>query len=134
MTFNFTPEYYSGSDVGIVDNDQADVSAIETTFGYDWQGVKNTAPTGDNLFWSPGADTTILAAINNSKSSLFIENEEMSDVPVVNALVAAEKRGVNVEVVMTESSDWDANFAILRAAGVGVRITLPMHHFISMPR
>ncbi len=122
MTFNLTPEYYSADrDFGVIDNDQTDVSAIELTFGYDWQGIKNTAPAGANLFWSPGADTTILAAINNSKTSLCIENEEMSDIPVVNALVAAEKRGVNVEVVMTESSEWDTNFAILRAAGIGVR-------------
>jgi hypothetical protein len=46
----------------------------------------------------------------------------MSDSAVVNALAAAARRGVNVEVVMTESSEWDANFAILRAAGVGIRI------------
>jgi len=122
MTFNFTPEYYSTSrDFGIVDNDPADISVIETTFGHDWQGIKITAPMGDDLFWSPGADATILVAINNSKSSLYVENEEMSDTAVVNALVTAEKRGVNVEVVMTEQSEWDANFTILRSAGIGVR-------------
>jgi len=122
MTFNLTPEYYSTSrDFGIIDNDQTDVSAIETTFGYDWQNTKNTAPAGDDLFWSPGAEATILATIDNSKTSLYVENEEMSDSAVVNALAAAAKRGVSVEVVMTESSEWDANFAILRAAGVGIR-------------
>jgi len=122
MTFNLTPEYYSTSrDFGIIDNDQTDVSAIETTFGYDWQGTQNNSPAGDDLFWSPGAEATILAAIDNSKTSLYVENEEMSDSAVVNALAATAKRGVNVEVVMTESSEWDANFAILRAAGVGIR-------------
>ncbi len=70
---------------------------------------------------SPGADTELLAMINSSRESLCIENEEMSDTPVVNALISAAKRGVNVEIVMTWSSDWSANFTKLAAAGVEIR-------------
>jgi phosphatidylserine/phosphatidylglycerophosphate/cardiolipin synthase-like enzyme len=122
MTFNLTSQYYSTSrDFGVVDKDQADVSAIEATFDDDWQSIKDTASQGDDLVWSPGADTVVLSMINNSRKSLYIENEEMSDTPVVDALIAAAQRGVTVEVVMTDSSDWTANFTKLKAAGVGVR-------------
>jgi phosphatidylserine/phosphatidylglycerophosphate/cardiolipin synthase-like enzyme len=122
MTFNLTSQYYSTSrDFGVVDKDQADVSAIEDVFNDDWQGTRDTASQGDDLVWSPGADTIILSMINNSRKSLYIENEEMSDASVVDALIAATKRGVTVEVVMTDSSDWNANFTRLKAAGAGVR-------------
>ena len=53
MTFNLTSQYYSTSrDFGVVDKDQADVSAIEATFNDDWQGIKDTASQGDDLVWS----------------------------------------------------------------------------------
>ena len=122
MTFNLTPQYYSADrDFGIVDQDQNDVIAIEAAFNDDWQGIKDTAAGGDDLVWSPGADTAILSIINNSRQSLFIENEEMSDTAVVNALISAAQRGVIVEVVMTYSSDWTDNFKKLAEAGVGIR-------------
>jgi len=122
MTFNLTPQYYSTDrDFGIVDKDPADIAAIEAAFNDDWQDKKDTAASGDDLIWSPGADTELLAMINSSRKSLCIENEEMSDTPVVNALISAVKRGVNVEIVMTYSSDWSANFTKLAAAGVKIR-------------
>ncbi len=122
MTFNLTPQYYiTDRDFGVVDKDQKDVTAIEAVFNDDWQGIGDTPALGDDLVWSPGADTIILAMINNSRKSLYIENEEMSDTPVVNALIAAAQRGVKVELVMTYSSDWSANFTALAAAGVGIR-------------
>jgi len=122
MTFNLTSRYYTTSrDFGVVDKDQTDVTAIEATFNDDWQGTKDVASQGDDLVWSPGADAVVLLMINNSRETLYIENEEMSDTPVVNALIAAAQRGVKVEVVMADSSDWTAHFKQLAAAGVGIR-------------
>lgn len=122
MTFNLTPQYYSTDrDFGIVDKDPEDIAAVETAFNDDWQDKKDTAAPGDDLVWSPGADTELLAMINNTRSSLCIENEEMSDTPVVNALISAAKRGVKVEIVMTYFSNWSASFTKLAAAGVAIR-------------
>jgi len=121
MTFNLTPQYYGADrDFGVIDEDQKDVAAIETAFYDDWQGTKNTTSAGDDLVWSPGADTEILSMINNSRKSLYIENEEMSDTAVINALIAAARRGVIIELVMTYSSDWTVNFTKLVAEGVGI--------------
>lgn len=122
MTFNFTPQYYSADrDFGIIDNDQSDISAIEATFNDDWQSAKDKPSQADNLVWSPGADTTILALINNSHKSLFIENEEMADSAIENAMIAASQRGVSVEVVMTYSSQWANDFKKLVTGGVKIR-------------
>lgn len=122
MTFNVTPQYYTtGRDFGITDTDAKDVDAIETAFTSDWQDQKTTAPNGDDLLWSPGSETATIALINQAKNSLEIYNEEMADSKVVSAIADAAKRGVNVEVVMTDSSEWHKNFNTLQAAGVHIR-------------
>jgi phosphatidylserine/phosphatidylglycerophosphate/cardiolipin synthase-like enzyme len=50
----------------------------------------------------------------------MIENEEMSDGDVVGALNAAATRGVDVEVIMTNSKSWAAEFSSLSISGVHV--------------
>lgn len=121
MTFNLTPRYYATSrDFGIIDRDANDVAAIETTFGDDWQAREDTAPTGDDLLWSPGSEAATVDLINSAKSNLKIYNEEMADRQVVSALGAAALRGVRVQVVMTDDSSWHANFAKLKADGVQI--------------
>ncbi len=68
MTFNLTPQYYNADrDFGVVDRDQNDVTAIEAGFNDDWQGIKDTAAAGDDLVWSPGAESAVLSIINNSR-------------------------------------------------------------------
>jgi phosphatidylserine/phosphatidylglycerophosphate/cardiolipin synthase-like enzyme len=122
MTFNLAPQYYSTDrDFGVVDKDPDDVTAIEAAFNDDWHDQKDTAAPGDDLVWSPGADTELFAIINSNRKNLYIENEEMSDTPVINALISAAKRGVSVEIVITYSSDWSANFTKLAVAGVEIR-------------
>jgi phosphatidylserine/phosphatidylglycerophosphate/cardiolipin synthase-like enzyme len=123
MTYNFTPQYYATSrDFGITDTDSKDIGAIESTFNADWQAQKITAPSGDDLLWSPGSETAMIELINQANASLKIYNEEMADGKIVSALDAAAKRGVNVQVVMTDSSEWHANFRKLTGAGVQVRV------------
>ena len=45
----------------------------------------------------------------------------MADDAVTNALLAAARRGVKVEVVMTRQSDWYGAFSALARGGVSVR-------------
>ncbi len=121
MTFNLTPQYYSTSrDFGVTDTDAHDVAAIETAFSDDWQDQKTAAPAGDDLVWSPDSEFATLSLINNAKTSINIYNEEMADSKVVSALGAAAMRGVQVRVVMTDSSEWHSNFTKLKADGVQV--------------
>lgn len=63
--------------------------------------------------------------IDSAQHSLLVENEEMDDPDVLNALASAAQRGVEVDVVMTYSSSWADAFDDLTRAGVHVRTYSP---------
>jgi cardiolipin synthase len=125
MTFNLTPRYYATSrDFGVFDRQRPDVDSIEATFDSDWDGggsTKSSDGTGD-LLWSPGAEPRLLALIEGAHHSLQIENEEMDDSTITDALCAAAKRGVNIEVTMTYQPEWRAAFEWLDACGARVHV------------
>ena len=122
MTFNLQSKYYAtGRDFGVDDSDPADVAAIEKTFSADWEGDSISAPQGDDLVWSPGSEDEMIYLIDSATSTLKIYNEEMDDTDITNALVAAAKRGVHVQIDMTYATNWKPAFIMLENAGVDVR-------------
>jgi phosphatidylserine/phosphatidylglycerophosphate/cardiolipin synthase-like enzyme len=122
MTGNLTAQYYATArDFSLVDTKKKDVAAIETTFNLDWANTKGTAPVGSDLVWSPGAQDDLVALIESARHTLRVENEEMKAPAIVAALVAAAKRGVDVEITMTRDPDWAGAFNDLKAAGAHVR-------------
>jgi len=123
MTLNLTSQYYSTSrDFAVIENDPNDIAAIEATFNADFQNSSITPATGDDLGWSPNnSQTAMLAVINAAQHTLLVENEEMSDTNIINALLAAAQRGVLVQVAMTNTSnEYASEFGQLVAAGVEV--------------
>jgi len=120
MTLNLTSEYYATS------RDFADVGAIRAVFGDDFAGAPSSPePAGSDLIWSPGADERLVGIIGSARHTLYVENEEMSEYTIVDALAAAARRGVDVEVVMTYQSSWRSDFDKLAEAGVHVRTFSP---------
>jgi phospholipase D-like protein len=120
MTLNLTSQYYSTSrDFAVIENDPNDVAAIETTFNADFTNTAITPPDGDELVWSPtNSQSSLLAIINGAQHSLLVENEEMSDTNIVNALVSAATRGVLVQIAMTnDDNDYSSEFNKIVAAG-----------------
>jgi cardiolipin synthase len=124
MTGNLTAGYYGDTrDFTVLDGEPADVAAIETVFGDDVSGQPiGPGPPGDDLVWSPGATGALLGVIDGATSTLLVENEEMDSTVVEQALEQAASRGVRVDVVMTEDSEWDAALGSLEAAGVHVAL------------
>jgi cardiolipin synthase A/B len=124
MTLNLTSRYYNDTrDFAVIDTSPNDVAAIETVFNNDFaNGATNfSTPYGDDLIWSPtNSQTALLALIASAKVSLNVENEEMGDTAIVNALVAAAKNGVQVQVTMTSDGSYNSEFTTLKAAGVKV--------------
>src|ERR1700691_1955738 len=120
MTLNLTSQYYSTSrDFAVIENDPNDVAAIEQTFNADFQNSTITPPDGDDLVWSPtNSQTALLALIDNAQHTLLVENEEMSDTAIVNALVSAASRGVLVQIAMTnDDNDYSSEFNKIVEAG-----------------
>jgi cardiolipin synthase A/B len=123
MTGNLTSQFYSTSrDFAVVDSNQIDVNAIEKVFNADFAHTAITPTDGDNLVWSPtDSQTQMLDVINSATATLQVENEEMGLAAVTTALENAAKRGVNVEVIMTNTADeYATEFDALKTAGVHV--------------
>jgi phosphatidylserine/phosphatidylglycerophosphate/cardiolipin synthase-like enzyme len=122
MTLNLTSQYYATSrDFAVIESNPNDIAAIEATFNSDFRSSAITPPNGDDLIWSPtNSLTSLLGMIDSAKSTLEIENEEMGDAQIVSALEGAAKKGVQVEVAMTNSGDYTTQFNALKAAGVKV--------------
>ncbi|MGW7007406.1 phospholipase D-like domain-containing protein [Streptomyces sp. NPDC054933] len=123
MSGNMTSKYYAADrNYSVTDTDGADVSAIEKVFNADYAHKSITPGDGDHLVWSPtDSQSQLLALINGAKANLYVENQEMGDTDVVNALTAAAHRGVKAEVVMSNTGNtYASEFNTLKAAGVKV--------------
>ncbi|MGL6236221.1 MAG: phospholipase D-like domain-containing protein [Segniliparus sp.] len=117
-------DYKTTRDFVVMDTNKNDVAAIQDVFNHDFAGTgdkKYTPPTGDNLTWSPTtAKGNTIALIDGAKHTLNIENEEMASPDVVDHLVQAAQRGVDVHVTMTNNPSYYANLDKLTEAGVQV--------------
>jgi cardiolipin synthase len=120
MSLNLTSRYYPTTrDVAVLDRSPADVAAIEQVFGADFAGHGVGTPAAADLVWSPRQSSAdLLSLIAGARQSIWVESEELSDPPMIAALVAAARRGVAVHVAMTYQKDWAAGFdAVVRAGG-----------------
>ncbi|MBS2553521.1 hypothetical protein KGQ19_42375 [Catenulispora sp. NL8] len=122
LSGNLTSKYYStGRDYGVTDTDANDVSAIEAVFNADFNGTSITPSDGDNLLWSPtDSQSRLLSVINGATTTLDIEQEELSDAPLVNAVVAKAEAGVTVRVVVEDPSSWTSAIDKIKNAGGSV--------------
>ena len=121
-TGNFVAsDYASTRDFWVRDTQPGDVAAVVATFDDDFAGGTTTHQAG-GLVWSPGSTGTLVALIGTARHSLLVENEEMDSAAIESALVTAAHRGVDVEVAMTEDSQWTAALDQLATAGVHVRL------------
>jgi cardiolipin synthase A/B len=106
MTCNLTRSGLGGStqatnrEYGVVDTDPADVAEVAAIFQADWD---HTTPrlADPNLVVSPvNARAKLLDLLGSAHRSLALEDEEMLDPQSEDALLAAARRGVVVNVVL----------------------------------
>jgi cardiolipin synthase len=110
MTSNFTLSALGVSrstenrEYGIIDHNQQDVQSVIDIFNADWNRT-NVQLNDPNLVVSPiNSRQDFAALINSAHKSLQIEAEEMQDSDIEQDLVNAEKRGVQVQVILPSSS------------------------------
>ena len=131
LTANLSKAALGGSKNGtnreylLEDNEATDVQEATTIFTADWNRA-TPALSDPNLIVSPiNSRIKLLALIDSAQSSLQIENEEMQDTQLENALTQAARRGVSIQVVLpAPSGSPDSNAAgvvLLRQAGISVR-------------
>jgi cardiolipin synthase A/B len=127
MSLNWTSRYYANTrDVAVIDRTPSDVAAMQATFNADFDGTRIDPASGADLVWSPTTSLPdLLALIQGATRELFVENEEMANPSITSALIDAARRGVNVQICMTDSSSWSSAFAELAAAGVHLRVYSP---------
>jgi cardiolipin synthase A/B len=122
-TGNFVPSDYSSTrDFWVADTQPSDVTAIVATFNDDFDHGGTTSRQSGGLVWSPGSTTALTGLIATARHSLLVENEEMDSAPIEDSLISAARRGVVVDLVMTEDPDWTA--ALDRLAGAGIHVRL----------
>jgi phosphatidylserine/phosphatidylglycerophosphate/cardiolipin synthase-like enzyme len=112
--------YSSTRDFWVEDTNPSDVAAISATFSADFAARGSSPIASGGLVWSPGSTSTLVDLIDSATSSVLVENEEMDSATIEQALSSDARRGVNVKVVLTYSSEWSSALAALERAGVHV--------------
>jgi cardiolipin synthase A/B len=143
MSLNLQSGYYSTTrDFAYVENDPADIAAIEATFSADYAagqpsggtqgasdfsytpGLGDTTSATTGLIWSPTtAQNAMVNIIANAKKTLLIENEEMASSAsyILSALeTACSTNHVTVQIAIVDQSSYEANFTALKQAGCSV--------------
>ncbi|WP_052890830.1 phospholipase D-like domain-containing protein [Thermogemmatispora carboxidivorans] len=133
MTGNFSRAALGGNrsvanrEYGIVDPWPGDVSNLSALFEADWQRTTSGSAINDaHLVISPGnARAALQGLISEAQRTVFVEEEEMRDQQIEAALVAAERRGVRVQVILpaprAENDPNAEGIATLLRGGVAVR-------------
>jgi cardiolipin synthase len=133
MTFNLNAGYYAVQRGWmVISNKPATVAGVEATFNADFRKnhrppTHGVVPKGSELVWAPGAQDRLVRLIGSARpgTTLFAEDEQLDSAAIEQALVAAAKRGVAVDLTMSYSSDWVSAFDVLVAGGVHVNLYAP---------
>jgi hypothetical protein len=133
MSGNLNAAYYSVIRGWIVVTDKpATVAGVKATFDADFKHdhrppTRGVVPEGSELVWAPGAQVPLVKLIGSARpgTTLYAEDEQLDSAAIVQALIAAAKRGVTVNLTMTNDPDWTAAFNTLVAGGVHLSLYAP---------
>lgn len=129
-TFNLAEKYFTLTrDYGIVTSDPAQVKQIVEVFEADWNHEK-WSPTGESgLLWSNNNSRKLMAGfIDAAKERLDIQHPKFVDATILDRLVEAKHRGVEVRLLCGGKhgiSDYDvldtfSSLRVLHRSGVKV--------------
>ncbi len=133
MTCNlFAPFYPIVRDYAVITHNTATASGMEATFNNDWNNTSSpptegVVPAGSELIWSPGAEPGLVDLIDSARpgTTLYAEDEQLDSPPIEQALIAAVRRGVTVNLTMTYSASYVSGFNTLAAGGVHISLYQP---------
>lgn len=111
---------------GIIDTHAQDIQAVHNIFQADWDHTSTTI-TNSNLIVSPqNSRHALTTLIQRTRTTLWIEAEELQDSEIERALIDATHRHVQVHIILPAptSGTTDSNhqgIATVETAGVSVR-------------
>ena len=122
MNQNLTASSFTTNrDFGVVTNEPATVRTAAAVFEADW--TRGAEPDPEPLVVSPtNAREELLALVQGAQRSIDVYAEVLRDPEMLDALGAAEARGVQVRIVVSPSPDFVAERERLSAAGVEIRL------------
>jgi phosphatidylserine/phosphatidylglycerophosphate/cardiolipin synthase-like enzyme len=130
MTCNlYAPYYPVVRDFAVITTNRPTVTGVQATFNADFAHTgrppaSGVAPKGSALVWSPGAERPLVRLIESaaSGSTIYAETEQLGSPAIEQALVAAVKRGVVVDLTMTYSPAYVSAMDALVAGGVHLSV------------
>jgi phosphatidylserine/phosphatidylglycerophosphate/cardiolipin synthase-like enzyme len=122
MNQNITSSAFTTNrDFGVITNDPAAVRTAAAIFAADWD--RGAEPPPAPLVVSPtNAREQLLGLVQSARRSLDVYAEVLRDPDMLEALIAAETRGVQVRIVVSPSPDFAAERQRLAAAGIDIRL------------
>ena len=125
MNLNMTETAFEGNrEFAVVTTDSLNVNQAIAIFESDWNRLPDPSP--GPLVVSPATSRSDLTdLIRSATTRIDVYAEVITDPWIMEALIAAELRGVEVRLVMSESSTeslWDEEPGTLAQHGVEVRI------------
>ena len=129
-TFNFCEKYFTLTrDYAMVTERPAEVAEIRTCFEADWDRQSFHPAPGTALLWSNrNSRSSMSVFIDTARHSLDIQHPKFVDATILERIVQASRRGVDVRVLCGGKhgiSEWDAldTFASLRVMDqLGVKV------------
>jgi cardiolipin synthase A/B len=100
-SLNWAPENLEETrDYAIITDHRREVDEIVACFEADWERTRFDADAGSSLIWCRGSGRMRVAKfIDGAKRSLVVQNERYQDAVIIERLVRAKTRGVDVRVM-----------------------------------
>lgn len=100
-SLNWAPRNFALTrDYGVITTHPEEVAEVLTCFNADWDRTNVEGDTEARLVWCPGnGRERIVRFIDRAEHSLFLQNQRYQDMTVIEHLVRACRRGVNVRVM-----------------------------------
>jgi cardiolipin synthase A/B len=127
MNQNLTESAFTGNrEFGVVTNRPDAVRAATAVFAADW--TRGVEPDPGPLVVSPtNARDQLLALTEGARVSLDLYAEVLRDPQLLDALATAAERGVRVRIIVSPSTDFEAEMDELTASGVDIRLSSSLY-------
>lgn len=108
-------------DYAIVTTDEEEVSEMSRCFDADWERIDFTPHPKSQLIWCPNDGRRRLAEfIDNTKHTLWLQNERYQDQVIIERLVRAVERGVKLRVLARSPHSLKADKLIEGVGGLRI--------------